>query len=53
MLLRQLELKFGAEVIEAYRSRIEQADTETLLNWSERILTAERADAIFQPRGTR
>lgn len=48
MLLRLLERKFGREVAEVHRDRIEQADAETLLTWSERILTSERAEQIFQ-----
>ena len=45
MLLRLLERKFG-EVPEAVRQRIEAADTETLLEWSERVLTVQRLDEI-------
>ena len=48
MLLRQLERKFGTEAAEACRERIEQADAETLLKWSERILTAEEPEAVFR-----
>jgi hypothetical protein len=47
VLLRQIELKFGAEVAATHRGRIEQADAGTLLLWSERILTARQADEIF------
>jgi hypothetical protein len=46
VLLRQIELKFGPPD-EAMRRRIEQADAATLLRWSERILTADRVEAIF------
>ncbi|HRP95845.1 MAG TPA: hypothetical protein PL143_06300 [Rhodocyclaceae bacterium] len=46
VLLRQIELKFGPPDA-AVRRRIEQADAATLLRWSERILTADRVDAIF------
>jgi hypothetical protein len=49
LLLRQIARKYGEEAVEAYRDRIEQADAETLLTWSERILTADRVEAIFQP----
>jgi len=49
MLLRLIERKFGEDAAEAYRDRIEQADAETLLTWSERILIADRVEAIFQP----
>lgn len=48
VLLRQVERKFGAAAVAACRDRIEQADTDTLLAWSERILTAERVEAIFE-----
>jgi predicted transposase/invertase (TIGR01784 family) len=47
MLLRQTELKFGPDAAELYRARIEAADAETLLSWSERLLTAERAVEVF------
>ena len=40
ILLRQLQLKFG-DVPQAMRTRIESADAQTLLAWSERVLTAE------------
>ncbi|TVP87440.1 MAG: transposase, partial [Thioalkalivibrio sp.] len=30
------------------RERIEAADADTLLDWSTRILTAERVDDIFR-----
>ena len=46
MLLRLLQLKFGAIPDEA-RRRIEQADADTLLVWSERILTADRLDDVI------
>jgi hypothetical protein len=39
MLLRLLHLKFGV-VPDSIRSRIEAADPETLLAWSDRVLTA-------------
>jgi flagellar biosynthesis/type III secretory pathway protein FliH len=47
VLLRLLRLKFG-EIPDDTRSRIEQADADTLLTWSERILNAERIDDIFR-----
>ena len=47
-LLRQMERKFGSEVTAAHRERIEQADSETLLAWLDRILTAETAEEIFR-----
>ena len=47
VLLRQIERKFGAEAAGRYRERIEQADAETLLEWSERILAVETVEALF------
>jgi len=46
MLLRQMKTKFGnlADVTEA---RIELADAEQLLKWSENILTAKTVDDVF------
>ena len=46
VLLRQLERKFGP-VSANLRQRIQEADAETLLDWSERILTADTPDAVF------
>ena len=48
LLLRQIERKFGPEAAAAHQERIEQADTETLLAWSDRILTAETVEELFQ-----
>ncbi|WP_459873054.1 Rpn family recombination-promoting nuclease/putative transposase, partial [Endothiovibrio diazotrophicus] len=47
VLLRQIELKFGAPT-SAIVARVEAADDETLLRWSERILTAEAIEQVFQ-----
>jgi hypothetical protein len=47
VLLRQIERKFGPPM-ESVRQRVEDADTETLLRWSERILTADSLDAVLQ-----
>jgi len=47
ILLRQIALKFGPPS-EDVRERIEAADADTLLDWSARILTAERVEDIFQ-----
>ena len=47
ILLRQMRLKFG-ETGRDTRRRIEATDADTLLTWSERILTAERIDDIFR-----
>ena len=46
ILERQLRLKFGT-LPDEVRRRIEQADERTLLEWSERILTASRLDEIL------
>jgi hypothetical protein len=43
-----MERKFGPQAVTAHRERIEQADSETLLAWLDRILTAKTADEIFQ-----
>jgi len=48
ILLRQLARKFGPEAAEAHRPRIEAADAETLLVWSERILDAATPEDIFR-----
>ena len=47
VLLRQLERRFGAEAVARCRDRIEAADADTLLVWSERILTAESVEDII------
>jgi hypothetical protein len=46
VLLRQLERKFGPTSA-TLRQRIQEADAETLLHWSERILTADTPEAVF------
>ena len=46
VLLRQILLKFGPPSEAVYRL-VSAADTETLLRWSERILTAESVDALL------
>jgi len=46
VLLRLIELKFGPPDA-AMRKRVESADAETLLRWSERILTAASLDELF------
>lgn len=45
VLLRLLERKFGPPD-SRIRAQVEQADAETLLEWSERILTADRPEAV-------
>ena len=44
---RQLTLKFGP-VPESVRSRVESADAETLLRWSERVLSADRVEDVVE-----
>ncbi len=46
VLERQLRLKFGA-LPDVVQRRIEQASEQTLLEWSERILTANRLDEVL------
>jgi flagellar biosynthesis/type III secretory pathway protein FliH len=46
MLLRLITAKFGSPT-EAVRARVEGADSETLLLWSERILTASTIDDLW------
>ena len=46
MLLRQLERKFG-EIPPECRQRIDDADSQQLLLWAERILSAETMDQVF------
>jgi len=46
ILLRQLQLKFGA-VPEAVCHKIEHADPQTLLAWSERVLTAADIEQVI------
>ena len=45
ILLRLLTLKFGP-VPESVRSRVESADAETLLRWSEQVLSADRLEDV-------
>ena len=47
IVLRLVARKFGVEVAEQYRHQIEQADADTLLEWSDRILIADTAEGIF------
>jgi hypothetical protein len=46
VLLRLIERKFGPPSASA-RERIARADPDTLLSWSERILTADSVDALL------
>ena len=47
MLLRLLQRKFGT-LPEGMRERIETADEESLLEWSERVLTASRLEDVLR-----
>ncbi len=46
ILLRQITLKFGPPN-ESVRQRVRDADAATLLQWSERVLTATRLDELL------
>ena len=46
ILLRQIERKFGPPS-ETVRHRITAADSETLLEWSDRILDAQSLDEVL------
>lgn len=46
MLAAQLQAKFGT-LDDPVRSRLEGADTEQLLRWGTRLLTAERMEDVF------
>ena len=46
LLIRQLELKFGP-LQPGDRASIEAADSEQLLAWGERVLTARSLDEVF------
>ena len=46
VLIRQLELKF-TRIPTDIRQQIDTADEETILRWSERIISAESIAAIF------
>jgi len=47
VLLRQLTLRFGA-LPQSAHAQVESADADTLLQWSERILTASTLDEVFR-----
>ena len=47
VLLRQVDRKYGAQLAATYRERIEGADAETMLLWSDRILSADRIEDRF------
>jgi hypothetical protein len=46
-ILRLLDQKFGPEVVQAHRERIETAELEQLDAWLDRVLTAETPETIF------
>jgi hypothetical protein len=46
MLLRQLALRFG-NLPDSVQARVESADADLLMRWSERILTASTLDEVF------
>jgi hypothetical protein len=46
-ILRLLDQKFGPEVVQAHRERIETAELEQLDTWLDRVLTAETPETIF------
>lgn len=48
LLLRQITRKFGPAAAEACRQRVQQADAQTLLDCADRILIADRPEAIFE-----
>ena len=47
ILNRQLQRKFGEEFTAIYRKRVEEADVDTLLDWSEQVLSARSIDEVF------
>ena len=47
VLLRLMERKFGDHLTETDRRLVESADAETLLKWSERILSANSIEEIL------
>ncbi|MEA1049176.1 hypothetical protein U5801_05045 [Lamprobacter modestohalophilus] len=42
-----LSLKFGDNAATAYREQVEAFNPEKLEQWSQRLLTAERAEQVF------
>nr|VFK23463.1 MAG: hypothetical protein BECKLPF1236A_GA0070988_103804 [Candidatus Kentron sp. LPFa]VFK35341.1 MAG: hypothetical protein BECKLPF1236C_GA0070990_103624 [Candidatus Kentron sp. LPFa] len=47
VLRRQLQRKFGGEFTDAHRQRVDRADVDTLLDWSEQVLSAKFIDEVF------
>ncbi|MCC5888777.1 MAG: hypothetical protein JJT88_20250 [Gammaproteobacteria bacterium] len=48
MLLRQLGLRFGDEASASVRSRVEAAELDEIMAWSDRILTAASLEDVFR-----
>ena len=48
LLLWQIEKKFGADAVAGVREIVSAADDDALRLWSERILTADSVEAVFQ-----
>jgi hypothetical protein len=46
ILLKLIELKFG-KLSQEDRNSVQSADSETLLKWGDRILTADSLDELF------
>lgn len=47
ILNRQLQRKFGEKFTEVHRRRVDKADVDTLLDWSERLLIARSIEEVF------
>nr|VFK77787.1 MAG: protein of unknown function (DUF4351) [Candidatus Kentron sp. SD] len=48
VLHRLLQTKFGEKFTDTYRQRIDKANINTLLDWSEQVLSAQSIDEIFR-----
>jgi len=48
MLMRLLERRFGAEAAARHQAKVHGANTETLMQWSERTLTAATIEEVFR-----
>ena len=47
VLLRQLALRFGEEAATGVRSRVDAADLDAIMAWSDRVLTASSLEDVF------
>ena len=47
VLNRQLQRKFGEQFTDAHRRRVDEADRDTLLDWSEQVLVAQSIEDVF------